>query len=196
MQRLLAVAVAASLAPLPAAAAPAPAQALAPAPAPAQALEPGMVRFHLEIDGRRRNTPALFRLLDYDREGVLVCEAPCGVPVSASDRYQVRDRNEHTLIASRPFALDPKTLEITASVRTARRRMYSAGLALAMIGPVLAVSGSLLLGLGAAEGGPDGDAETYAGIACLSAGVAMLVIGVPMLVTGRNRVRLRPGAPR
>jgi hypothetical protein len=159
-------------------------------------LEPGTVRFHLEIEGRRRTTPALFRLVDYDREGVLVCELPCGVPVSTSDRYQVRDRSEHTLMASRPFALDTGARDVTASVRNGRRRMYGAGLALAMIGPVLAVSGSLLLGLGAAEGGPDGRKETLAGAACLGAGVAMLIIGIPMIFAGRNRVKLRRGAPR
>jgi len=182
-----------SLAPLPALAAPGGAQPPAETPA---ALEPGTVRFHLEIEGRRRNTPALFRLVDYDREGVLVCEQPCGVPVSTGDHYQVRDRNEHTLIASRPFTLDPTVRDVTASVRTARRRMYGAGLGLAMIGPVLAVSGSLLLGLGAAEGGPDGGKETLAGAVVLGAGIAMLVIGIPMIVAGRNRVKLRPGVPR
>jgi hypothetical protein len=178
-----------SLAPLPALAAPASAQA-------PPVLEPGTVRFHLEIEGRRRTTPALFRLVDYDREGVMVCELPCDLSVSTSDRYQVRDRSEHTLIASRPFTLDLGARDVMASVRTARRRMYGAGLALAMIGPVLAVSGSLLLGLGAAEGGPDGRKETLAGAAVLGAGVAMLIIGIPMIFAGRNRVKLRRGTPR
>ncbi len=178
--------------------APAPVETPAPAPTPApvKALEPGMVRFHMEIDGKRRTTPALFRLVDYDREGALVCELPCGVPVSTSDEYQVRDRAEHTLIASKPFKLDPTAHEITASVRTGRRKMFSAGLSLAMIGPVLAISGSLLLGLGAAEGGPDGEPETIAGAAVLGAGVAMVIIGVPMLIAARNKVKLRRGKPR
>lgn len=176
-----------TLAPLPALAAPGGAQPTE----TSTVLEPGTVRFHLEVSGRRRNTPSLFRLVDYDREGVLVCEYPCGVAVSTGDHYQVRDRTEHTLIASRPFTLDPSARDVTANVRTARRRMYGAGLGLAMIGPVLAVSGALLLGLGAAEGGPDGRKETLAGAACLGAGIAMLIIGIPMIVTGRNRVKLR-----
>jgi hypothetical protein len=188
MRRALAIVSVLSLAPLPAAAAPGHAEA--------PALEPGMVRFHLEIVGKRRTTPALFRLVDYDREGLLVCELPCGVPVSTADHYQVRDRNEHVFIASKPFTLDPKARDITAFVRTGRRRMYSAGLSLAMIGPVLAIAGSTLLGLGAAEGGPDGSNETIAGAAVLGAGVAMLIIGIPMILTGRNRVTLRAGKPR
>ena len=192
MRRALAIVAALTMAPAPALAAPGGAQPTA----EASALEPGTVRFHLEIQGRRRNTPSLFRLVDYDREGVLVCEYPCNTPVSTSDHYQVRDRNEHTLIASRPFTLDPSARDVTATVRTARKRMYGAGLGLSMIGPVLAVSGSLLLGLGAAEGGPDGRKETLAGAACLAAGVAMLIIGIPMIVSGRNRVKLRSGRPR
>ncbi|HET6582530.1 MAG TPA: hypothetical protein VFG69_03765 [Nannocystaceae bacterium] len=193
MRRTVALAVALCAVPLPVLAAPA---GGAKAEAPARALEPGELRFHLEVEGLRRNTPALFRLVDYDREGVLVCQEPCGVPVSTSDRFQVRGTGEHVMLGSKPFSVDPNATDVTATVRTARRKMYGAGLALAMIGPVAAVSGALLLGLGAAEGGPEHDREVIAGAACLSAGVAMLIIGIPMIIAGRNRVKLRTGAPR
>jgi hypothetical protein len=189
------LATALSLVPLPVLAAP-PGGAKAVAPPEQELLQPGEVRFHLEIEGLRRNTPALFRLVDYDREGVLVCQDPCGVPVSTSDRFEVRGTGEHVMLGSKSFTLDRNTKDVTATVRTARRKMYGAGLGLAMVGPVLAVSGALLLGLGAAEGGPDGDKEVIAGAACLGAGVAMLIIGIPMIIAGRNRVKLRAGVPR
>jgi hypothetical protein len=188
MRRIFALTTALSLAPL--------GVASAAPPEPASTVEAGMVRFHLELEGKRRTTPALFQLVDYDREGLMVCEMPCDVPVSTRERYQVRDRAEHTLIGSKPFLLDPNAHEITATVRGGRRKMFSAGLALAMIGPVLVISGALLLGLGAAEGGPDSKPETIAGAATLGAGVGMLIIGLPMIFAGRNRVKLRRGAPR
>lgn len=193
MRRAFALATALSLAPLPVLAAPA---GGAKAVAPELELHPGEVRFHLEIEGLRRNTPALFLLVDYDREGLLICQDPCGVPVSTRDRYQVRGTGEHVMLGSKSFALDPRTTDVTAIVRTGRRKMYGAGLGLSMIGPVAAISGALLLGLGAAEGGPDGDREVIAGAAVLSAGVAMLIIGIPMIVMARNRVKLRAGTPR
>jgi hypothetical protein len=118
------------------------------------------------------------------------------VLVSTSARYQVRGTGEHVMLGSKSFIFDPNAKDVTATVRTARRKMYGAGLGLSMIGPVAAISGALLLGLGAAEGGPDGDTEVIAGAAVLGAGVAMLIIGIPMIIAGKNRVKLRAGPPR
>ena len=121
--RTVALVVALALASSPVLAAP---TGTAQAVAPRTELQPGEVRFHLEIEGLRRNTPALFKLVEYDHEGAIVCEDPCGVPVPTSDRYEVRGVGEHTMLSTKKFKLDPRTKDVTGTVRTARRRLLSA----------------------------------------------------------------------